>query len=306
MKPSGTRCAVSWTPAFGWGRGGFTLIELLVVIAVIAILVSLLLPALSSAKYHAKNTVCKSNLRQIITAINGYVADRQYFPPYSTTNYPFGAAPEYGDWWSTIGLPTIWFHRQWYDNPTDPARELAGVFRCPLNPGAIVTLYHGTGTGPREGSSDEVTHPLFNSYGYNAWGTGLYWDRFGLGGRAPPVTVADPHALTEPTPEAAVSSPSDLFVVGDCFLRSKDTAKDGVMSHAGLIGPSTWINVTSWTSKTPPKQQPAFKRHRGFANRACADGHVEPEDMRKPFAANAAQLMRWNIDNQPHSDLLHD
>jgi hypothetical protein len=32
-------------------------------------------------------------------------------------------------------------------------------------------------------------------------------------------------ALTEPAPESAVASPSDLIVVGDCFLRSKDTAK---------------------------------------------------------------------------------
>ncbi len=71
-------------------RVRFTLIELLVVISIIAILASLLLPALQRAKESVRRTVCAGNVKTLVLAASMYGGDnKDYLPACIHANYPY-------------------------------------------------------------------------------------------------------------------------------------------------------------------------------------------------------------------------
>jgi prepilin-type N-terminal cleavage/methylation domain-containing protein/prepilin-type processing-associated H-X9-DG protein len=86
-------------------RNAFTLIELLVVVGIIAILISLLLPALSRARRAAQTTACLSNLRQIGLGYHMYANNQKGFLPF--TVFPSWDRPA----WYPAPQPII----HWYE-----------------------------------------------------------------------------------------------------------------------------------------------------------------------------------------------
>ena len=62
-------------------RLAFTLIELLVVISIIALLIGILLPALTAARQSARDIQCKSNLRQLGVGLYAYANEFDYYWP---------------------------------------------------------------------------------------------------------------------------------------------------------------------------------------------------------------------------------
>ena len=146
----------------------FTLIELLVVIAIIAILASLLLPALSGAKARARGIQCLANLKQWGVATQLYMETFYNFLPQDGKRTPLQTDldnPKFEAWYvqlpEMIKLPA-YRTMEWR---TNPAADVTGtIWLCPSNPRRC--------DDPRSTTKDNLFHYCLND-GFDGVGAGI-------------------------------------------------------------------------------------------------------------------------------------
>jgi prepilin-type N-terminal cleavage/methylation domain-containing protein/prepilin-type processing-associated H-X9-DG protein len=273
-------------------KRGFTLIELLVVIAIIAVLASLLLPALSKAKYKAKDIACKSNLRQTGIALRMYVTDGDAYPPmYSRQD----SRPYY--WDQLLEKYLLSRDSGGAKLPTSNHRQLPDrVFRCPFFVPAVPNT-------PFNFIPLVIERPEGSLYGYNTVGVGQgehEVESLGLSRFRDRPTRGWP-----PIRDSAIRVPSEMLALGDPFGRSIASDVDGLSKSAAHWGVFLGRDSRGYSFADLSKQSRyAIQIHGGRLNRTFCDGHLESEKFTTPFNPTDEYLRRWNNDHEPHREKL--
>lgn len=220
----------------------FTLIELLIVVAIIALLASMLLPALSAARERARTANCSGNLRSIALANNMYCdANGDYYPDL----YSDGISAYYKDagnneiYWPEMLLPFI--GGDGHSDFKSYNQNSSNIFNCPSHD---VLPFEGAGAPCRANDGRYV------SYGFNEM---LYWRWNSLKGNGQKHSI---QRLKVPRPDVTLG-------FADGYDASDASRRRGYFNLA--------------YNRVHARHPGSDKPRRGGFNVAWCDGHVSTE-----------------------------
>lgn len=259
-------------------RKGFTLIELLVVISIIAVLMSVMMPALGKAREQAKLVVDKANLKQITLGALLWAEDND--------NWAVGAS-----WFNNnrnIGTSLTPYLNADYKGEND-------VFVCPSAKKEDFFLWDDTGVGAEEQRQNKLT------YGVNGW-MAVYSEERGK--------PASPGMTGRPCPDGPKwQGPDAVYSNEHGVTRINSVRKPGETVYFCEV--AYWAATSNCFNPLLPADRLPFAKtygkpvaarwHNkgctsndyGFGNIAWVDGHVskEPDDFDElPLAGKNA---RW-------------
>ncbi len=259
-------------------QSAFTLIELLVVIAIIAVLIGILLPALSSARNSAKTIICASRMRQVATGWQIYAdtnkdisvpAQPGRFNDESRNVYPLGNGDQYRPrWFAVIGAAAGFdaFSNPSADREDEHTMIVDGseVFHCPVVPEWTNTrnyaygynhLYLGNSRFVNDDERDGMINFPVRAPSIAASGTLMFADSMGT----------------------AAGKPEAIRTMNR-IDGSRDTDINAMGGHGYAIDPPLMSDNTDYAdrrNRAPEHRSAPDSRHNGKTNAAYCDGHVE-------------------------------
>jgi prepilin-type N-terminal cleavage/methylation domain-containing protein/prepilin-type processing-associated H-X9-DG protein len=249
-------------------KKAFTLVELLVVISIIAVLLTVLMPALSAAKSRSKAVVCRSNLHQLVLANIGYATENE--DSFVAAGFDMFPGGDNNHRWHGVR-----------DDNTQPFDSSRGPLVAYLGDGSVTKCPQKVKFVKGNPSSWDFEDGC-GGYGYNM----TY-----LGSRIWSLGFTS-NGFAGTTKDYQVKQPSKTLMFADTALARLNAGVPYYIEYS-FTEPRYFVNngppQPAWGDPSPS----IHFRHLGSANTGWTDGHV---DNRKMALYQSQNTIYGNID----------